>query len=82
MRPIETSTNLNEKVVFINLQSKREKHKPQFQLGQSFRTAEFKKTVKNGDSRKWSYKLYKFIEVTYDTIRSELTIYSKHTTRT
>ena len=44
------------------------KRKPQFQLGQSVRNADIKRTFSKGDSTNWSYNLYTIIEWKHDTV--------------
>ena len=70
MRPVDASKKVNEKIVYSNLQDRRQKHKSQFQLGQLVRTADIKKVFSKGDSASWSYLLYTITEVIHDTIFS------------
>ena len=70
MAPIQASKKINEKVVYNNLQDKRQKQSPIFQLGQLVRTADIKKVFSKGDSTNWSYKLYIITEVIHDSIPS------------
>ena len=49
MTPIQASKKINEKIVYSNLQDKREKQKPKFKLGQLVRTADIKKVFSKGD---------------------------------
>ena len=44
--------------------------KPKFQVNDLVRTADLKKTFSKSDMTNWSYKLYKFTEIVYDTIPS------------
>ena len=43
MTPVQASKKSNEKLVFSNLQDRRDKQQPKFKLGQLVRTADFKK---------------------------------------
>ena len=43
MTPIEASEKVNGKTVYSNLQDKREKHKPKYNLGDLVRTADIRK---------------------------------------
>ena len=70
MTPNQASKKSNEKVVYNNLQDKRQKQKPKFQLGQLVRTADIKRVFSKGDSTNYSYKLYTITEVIHDTIPS------------
>ena len=70
MTPIKSSKNSNEEIVYNNLKDKSENQKPKFDLGQLVRTADNEKVFSKGDSTKWSYKLYIFTEIIYDTIPS------------
>ena len=45
MTPIQASKKVNEKLVYSNLQDKRQKQKPKFQLGQLVRSADIKKSI-------------------------------------
>ena len=70
MTPIQASKKVNEKLVYSNLQDKRQKQKPNFKLGQLVRSADIKKVFSKGDSTNWSYKLYTVTEVIHDSIPS------------
>ena len=70
MTPIQASKKSNEKLVYSNLQDKREKQTPKYKLGQLVRTADIKKIFSKGDSTNYSYKLYTITEVIHDTIPS------------
>ena len=70
MTPIQASKKVNEKLVYSNLQDKRQKQKPKFKLGQLVRTADIKRVFSKGDSTNWSYNLYTITEVIHDTISS------------
>ena len=70
MTPVQASKKLNEKLVYSNLQDKREKLNPKYKLGQLVRTADIKKVFSKGDSTNYSYKLYTITEVIHDTIPS------------
>ena len=60
----------NEKEVYSNLQDKREKQKPVYNLGHFVRTADNKRVFSKGDSTNWSYKLYTITELIHNTIPS------------
>ena len=70
MTPVQPSKKSKEKIVSNSLKDKREVRKPKFNLGQLVRTADIKQVFSKGDTTKWSYKLYTFIEVNHDTIPS------------
>ena len=58
------------KKVYSNLQDRRDKQVPKFNLGQLIRTADIKKVFSKGDSTTYSFKLYTLTEVLHDTIPS------------
>ena len=70
MTPIQASKKSNEKLVYNNLKDNRDIQKPNFKLGQLFRTADIKKVFSKGDSTNWSYSLYTITEIIHDTIPS------------
>ena len=70
MTPNQASKKVNEKEVYSNLQDKRRKLNPKYNLGDLVRTADIKRVFSKGDSNNWSYKLYTITEVIYDTIAS------------
>ena len=70
MKPIDASNKSNQKLVYNNLKDDRKARKPKFKLGDSVRTADFKKVFSEGDSTNWSYKLYTITEVIHNTIPS------------
>ena len=70
MTPIQASKKSNEKEVYSNLQNKRKKLNPKFNLGQLVRTADIKRVFSKGDSTNYSYKLYTITEVIHDIIPS------------
>ena len=70
MTPIDASIKSNEKEVFSNLQDKREKQKPVYNLGHFVRKADNKRVFSKGDSTNWSYKLYTITELIHKTIPS------------
>ena len=70
MTPIQVSIKNNEEIVFKNLQDRRKKHKPQFHLGQLFRTVDTEKVFSNSECTNWSYIIYTLVEVINDTILS------------
>ena len=77
MTPVQAFRKSKEKVVFSNLQDKREKHKhkPKYELGVLVRTADIKKIFSKGDSTTWSYNLYTTTEIIHDIIPSCRIIY-------
>ena len=70
MTPIQASLKKNEGYVYKNLLDKRNKIKPKYEIGDSVRTADLKKTFSKRDTTNWSYKLYKITEIVSDTIAS------------
>ena len=54
--PIDASINSNGKEVYSNLQVKREKQKPVYNLGHLVRTADNKRVFSKVDSTNWSYR--------------------------
>ena len=70
MKPIDASKKLNEKIIYSNLQDRRDRQKPKFKLGQLVRIADINCVFNEGDSTKWSYKLYTITELIHDTILS------------
>ena len=58
MTPIERSEKVDEKTVFSNIQDKREKRKPKFNLWDLVRTADIVTVFRKGDFTNWSCKLY------------------------
>ena len=70
MTPIDASIKSNEKEVYSNLQDKREKQKPVYNLGHFVRTADNKRVFSKSDSTNWSYKLYTITELIHKTIPS------------
>ena len=68
--PIQASETLNEKQVYSNLQDRRVKQPPKFELGQLVRTADIKRVFMKGDSTNWSYKVYTITEIIHDTVPS------------
>ena len=68
MTPIQAIKKVNEKVVYTNLQDRRNIHNPKYKLGQLVRTADIKRVSSKGDSTNWSNKLYTITEVIHDTI--------------
>ena len=68
MTPNQASKKSNERKVYTNLQDRRDKQKPKFQLGQLVRTADIKRVFSKGDSTNYSYKLYTITEVIHDTV--------------
>ena len=70
MISIEASPRVNEKIVFSNLQDRREEQKPKLKLRQIVETADIKKDFSKGDSTKVSHLIYTITEVIHDTIPS------------
>ena len=70
MTPIQASKKTNEKIVYSNLQDKRRKLNPKYNLGQLVRTADIKRVFSKGDSTNYSYELYTITEVIHNTIPS------------
>ena len=70
MTPLQASKKSNEKAVFDNLRDYRQKQRPNFKLGDSFRTADIKRVFSKGESTNWSYILYKITEVIHDSVPS------------
>ena len=70
MTPIQASKKSNESEVYTNLQDKRKKRKPKYQLGDLVRTADARNIFSKSDSTNWSYKLYTITERIDDTIPS------------
>ena len=68
MTPLQASKKSNEKLVYSNLQDRRDKHQPKYKLGQLVRTADIKKVFSKGDSTNYSYLLYTITQVIHDTI--------------
>ena len=70
MTPIRASKKSIEKLMFDNLQDKRQNQKPKFHLGQLVRTSDIRSVFSKGDSTNYSYKIYTITEVIHDTIPS------------
>ena len=70
MTPFQASKISNEKLVYSNLQGRRDKYQPKYKFGQLVRTADIKKVFSKGDSTNYSYKLYTITEIIHDTIPS------------
>ena len=70
MTPVQASKKTNEKLVYSNLQDRRDKQQPKYKLGQLVRTAVIKKVFSKGDSTNYSYLLYTITEIIHDTIPS------------
>ena len=70
MTPVQASKKTNERKVYSNLQDRRVRQKPKFQLGDLVRTADIKRVFSKGDSTNWSYKLNTITEIIHDTIPS------------
>ena len=59
-----------EKKVCTNLQDRRVRQQPKFEIGQLVCTADIKSVFSEGDSTNRSYNLYTLTEIIYDTIPS------------
>ena len=70
LTPLQASKKTNEKIVYSNLQDKRRKLNPKYNLGQLVRTADIKRVFSKGDSTNYSYELYTITEVIHNTIPS------------
>ena len=70
MTPIQASKKSNESKVYANLQDKRTKRKPKYNLGDLVRTADTRNIFSKSDTTNWSYNLYTITEVIDDTIPS------------
>ena len=70
MKPIDAFKKSNEKIVYSNLQDRRDKQQPKYKLGQLVRSADIKRVFSKGDSTNWTYNLYTITEVFHDTIPS------------
>ena len=66
--PIQASKKSSEKIVFSNLQDRRDKQQPKYKLRQLVRTADIKRNFSKGDSTYYSYILHTTTEVSRDTI--------------
>ena len=69
MTPIQASKEVNEKIVFCNLQDRRVRQQPKIKLGQ-VRSADMKKVFSKGDSTIFPYELHAITEVIHDTLPS------------
>ena len=58
----------NESKVYANLQDKRKKRKPKYNIGDLVRTADTRNIFSKSDTTNWSYNLYTITEVIDDTI--------------
>ena len=70
LTPNQASKKSNDKLVYSNLQDRRVKQQPEFNLGQLVRTADIKTVFSKGDSTNYNYKLYTITENIHDTIPS------------
>ena len=68
MTPVQASKKTNEKLVHSNLQDKRRKLNPKYNLSQLVRAADIKRVFTKGDSTNYIYKLYTITEVIHDII--------------
>ena len=69
MTLIQASKKSNEKEDYSNLQDRRVRQEPKFELGQLVRTVDVKRVLSRGDSTNYSYKLYRITQVLYNTVR-------------
>ena len=70
MTPNQASKKSNERKVYSNLQDRRVKQQPKYNLGQLVRKADIKRVFSKGDSTNYSYKLYTITTVIYNNIPS------------
>ena len=70
MTPNQPSKKAKERKVYSNLQDRRVRQNPKFNLGQLVRNADIKRVFSKGDSTNYSYKLYTITEIIHDTIPS------------
>ena len=70
LSPKSASVKKNEGFVYKSLLDKRKKVTPKFQINELVRTADLRRTFSKGDTKNWSYKLYKITENINDTIPS------------
>ena len=70
MTPIQASKKSNERLVYSNLQDRRQKQRPKFKLGDLVRTSDIRRVFSKGDSTNYSYEIYTITEVIHDTIPS------------
>ena len=71
MNPNQASKKSNEKLVYSNLQDRRGRQQPKFNLVQLVRTADIKRVFSKGDSTNWSQNVDKISEVIHVTIPSK-----------
>ena len=69
MTPIERSEKVNEKTVFSNIQDKREKRKPKFNLWDLVRTADIVTVFRKGDFTNWNVN-FTLTQLIHDAIPS------------
>ena len=70
MTPNQASKKSNDGKVYSNLQDRRDKQRPKFNLGQLIRTADIKRVFSKRDSTNYSYRLYTITEIIHDAIPS------------
>ena len=70
MKPTVASEKVYKQLVYYNLHNRRQKRKPQFEQGQSVKTADVQKSFLKADSANWSFRLHTKTEVIHDTIPS------------
>ena len=70
MTPNQAPKKSNERKVYSNLQDRRVRQKPNFNLGQLVCTAHFERVFSKGDSTNYSYKLHTITEAIHDSIPS------------
>ena len=70
MTPVQAFKKSNEKIIYSNLQDKREKQRPKLHLEQLVPTCDISHVFSKGDSTNYSYNIYTITEVIPDTIPS------------
>ena len=68
--PSPASKKSNERLVYSNLQDRRNRQKSKFHLSQLVRTTDIKKVFSKGESTYYSYNLYTITEAIHDTMPS------------
>ena len=67
MTPTQASKKSNENEIYANLQDRRDRQQPNYELGRLVRTAEIIKVFSKSDSTNWSYEIYTNTEVIHNT---------------
>ena len=65
MTPVQVNEKLIEKTVFSFLQNKRNKLKPLFEVGHLNRTTDIEKTLSEGDTTNWVYRIHIIVQKTH-----------------